>query len=169
MKYLKTINELFDDSEMRDRNEIPFLTGNLSAKSVSKWNSVNTDYNLSDRLIFSCPFLDSLENSETGNIIEFNFDGSVEGGFYYFLIEVIHLSKEKFTLKVNAKSIVNNKVQYQKEMSRKVNSFNDLCSLINRDVLDMLITFNNFISDEFGVSNFQFDQEGISIFNPRLN
>ena len=35
MKYLKTINELFDDSDMKSKFEIPYLQGDIDFKNIA--------------------------------------------------------------------------------------------------------------------------------------
>jgi hypothetical protein len=169
MKYLKRINELFDDSDLRDANEIPYLTGDISPETVSKWKKVKSDDPLLDRVIFSCPFVVGLNYRRNGNILEFGFNSNIDNGFYYFTCEVVEFRNVEFGLNAYTRCIIDNNKLWDESFIKRTDNFVKLCSYLNRDILDLLVRFNNFLKSEFGISHYDIDQEGVDVFNPRLN
>ena len=169
MKYLKRINELFDDYDLRDANEISYLTGDIGSEIVSKWGKVKSDDPLLDRVIFSCPFVIGLKYRRNGNILEFGFNGDINNGFYHFNFEIVEFRNGEFGLNVYSKCVNNNNKIWNESFIKRTDSFAKLCSYLNRDVLDLLVRFNNFLKSEFGISHYDIDQEGVDVFNPRLN
>jgi hypothetical protein len=173
-KYMDRLNmsrldELFDDPDIRDANELGYITGDLSPEKVSKWERTKSDDVLLDRILFSCPFILGLNWRRSGNILDLGFRGDLQGGFYHFTCEVVEYRNGEFGLNVYAKCLFGGKKVWDENLIKRTDNFIVLCSILNRDVLDLLVRFNNFLKSEFKISHYDIDQEGTEVFNPRLN
>jgi uncharacterized protein YozE (UPF0346 family) len=110
-----------------------------------------------------------LNYRRNGNILEFGFNGNINNGFYHFICEIVEFRNGEFGLNVYAKCSIGFDKLWNESFIKRTNDFSKLCSYLNRNVLDILIRFNNFLKSEFLISHYDIDQEGVDIFNPRLN
>ena len=176
MKYLKTINELFDSEDLKAKYEIPYLQGEFSPMNISKsGNLIGTLENpLLTNLTRNCPFLIELGWRKNGKILQLGYDGGGEfedGGevFYYFMMEITEFGPDKFNFNVYAKSIERGEVVYDKSLKKGSLTFIQLVNEIKRPALNILIDFDNWTEERYGEDNFSIDDKNISIFNPEMN
>ncbi len=158
MKYLKTINELFDDPDVKSKFEIPYLKGDLDPKNISK-NIVKDGDNLLGRLSMNCPYIGHLSYKRLSNsLLNIGFQTEVNlDGIIYFVIEIMeHASTKKYICNSYAKCVIDGKTVYDKKVNKPLMGYNELVSLLNNEVLDMLIDFNNFTNDNYKIKEFPF-------------
>ena len=95
LKYIKRINELFDSPELKDRLEIPRLSGDLDPEKLVSYPSIiNPEIDsLLESLCASIPWLQELgfvrDNNKT---LRLGFSGTKDDKytFYYFALFTIN-------------------------------------------------------------------------------
>jgi hypothetical protein len=127
MKYLKRMNELFDDEKIRSKFSDDYLSGDFSPEDTLTWNNYSFDKIL-DKLLESVNYLNSLKFNKTGSILEFTFEEKREGLDLLFNIEVSVFQSGTFNLNVISSSFINDKKDWSES---ELKSFKDLSSLIN--------------------------------------
>lgn len=96
MKHLKKFNELFDTEELKNQNEIPYLSGEFDSKDiVNKWKRVSTKQKqetldtFRDKLVYEYPLLQNFhfKKSHVNNEDIYSYYGTsfedVDGVKYY--------------------------------------------------------------------------------------
>lgn len=178
MRYLKRINELFDDEELKSQFEIPYLKGELVGGG-SKWRSLKSDLDPDlTRIITDVPWLAELKYRRSGSVLSIGFndiiiygkseDGREESVYYHFLIEIVRF-RDEYALNVYARCYGNGHQIYSESIIKKSMPYTEMISLLKRPVLNLLIDFNNYIERMFGKSNFSVKDKNKIIFNPNMN
>jgi hypothetical protein len=160
MKYLKTINELFDDSDMKSKFEIPYLQGDIDFKNIASNKSLVKDGdNLLGRLSMNCPYIGHLSYKRlSSSLLNIGFQTEINlDGIIYFVIEIMeHASSKKYLCNSYAKCVIEGKTLYDKKINKSLMGYNELVTLLNNEVLDMLVDFNKFTNDNYKVKEFPF-------------
>jgi len=171
MKYIKKLNELFDNEELKAQFEIPYLKGEIPLDGESM---IGRSDRLLASLVNACPYLAELGFRKSGNILSIGFSDTKSFNdkdklFYYFNIELVEYSDDRYTLNVYAKCIGNGHTVYDESLIKRSMGFIEVCSQINRPVLNILIDFNNWLEKTIDVSHFSIKTKDVSIVNPKMN
>jgi len=175
MRYLKTINELFDSPEIKSEMEVPYLQGKIQSKELVKDKNLTREGdNLLSKLAMNCPYIGHLEyNRLSSNLLNIGFkkDVKFEGDdvTIYFVIEVMEHSK-KYICNSYAKCLRGNKILYDKKINKGIIDYDTLTNVLNNEVLDLLIDFTKFNEHSFGFMVFPYkDRNYMSGLNLRRN
>ena len=165
MKYIKTINELFDTEELKSSMDLDYLSGNIPFKELIKdKNLLKQKDLLLSKLIMNCSFIMKLGYKRINkNLLTIGFDNSKnfkkDGVFLYFVIEIMSNSDgDKFICNIYAKCIDNNLILYSEKVSTNGNmvDYDKLYNMINKEALDILIDFNQFTENNYDLKYFPF-------------
>jgi hypothetical protein len=162
MKYLKRVNELFDDESRRSDFSYDYLSGDLSPEDTIKWDKYKINP-VKEKLLEDVPFLNLLNFREVGNINQFSFNEYREGLFILFDIHVVLYSNGKFMLATYFKSLLNNKIDWSKDFIKTGKSLEEVIQLLNNDVKKLLDEFSIY------VKQFDIDLTNDGIFKVDLN
>ena len=143
MKYLKKINELFDDEEMRSKFSHEYLSGDLGPDDVNQWDKyeINPVY---QKLKDSVNYLSQLDFRKIGNILEFSFTQEDDGFLCIFTIEVTIFSN-KFLLKSISNTIIDDQEDWNKLYIKSLNSIEEVISHLNNQVRKIIYDFSNYL------------------------
>lgn len=164
MRYLKSINELFDDVDIKSRMEIPFLRGDIDFKKiVSDKNLLKEGDQLLGKLAMNCPYVGHLSYRRiSNNLIDIGFNKNLNFGenndvSLYFIIEIMeHASTKSYLCNVYAKCVGNGKVLYNESINRSIMPYSELVRCMNNEVLNLLIDFNKFTNHTFNYKGFPY-------------
>lgn len=163
MKYLKTMNELFDSDELKDQMEIPMLQGKIPFKDIVKdKNIIKQADPLLANLTMSCPFLGNLKYRRVGNILSIGFDERLNFGegndvSLHFYIEICeHQTTKRYICNIYAKCVGNGQTLYDERVNKPIMTFESLRELLNRDALNLLIDFTRYTEKVFNYKFFPF-------------
>lgn len=143
MKYLKRINELFDDEQNRIRFSDDYLSGDLSPEDVDVWDKYEYE-SVKNKLLEKVPYLNSLTFRKTGSINQFSFNEYQEGLFLLFDIQVVAFENGKYMLASYAKSLVDDKVDWSIDFIKSNKSLDDVINLLNNEVRTNLDKFSEY-------------------------
>lgn len=156
MRYLKTINELFDSDELKSQMEIPYLQDAFPLEYyINNKNILKSKNPFLIRLLNDCPYLGELMYKESGNIINLGFSkdmkfDSQNSAFLYFTIEIIKDNiTNMFVCNIFAKCVGNNQTLYNEKFNKGLIDFNTLSKTINTTGYEMLTTFNKWTKSMF--------------------
>jgi hypothetical protein len=125
MKYLKTINELFDDEIIRNEFGEDYLSGDLSPEETTKWDKYKFNP-IKAKLLEKVPYLNLLTFREVGNINQFSFNEYRDGLFLLADIQVVSYKNGKFMLVTYFKSLVNDNVDWSKDFIKTGKSLDEV-------------------------------------------
>lgn len=160
MKYLKTINELFDDAEIKSQLEIPFLKGEIQFRNLVKdKNIVKEGDTLLAKLLINCPYISKLGFTRLNrSILNIGFKKNLNFGegndvLMYFVIEIMEsIPTKNYICNVYAKCVGNNKDLYEEKANKGIMSYDNLVEFINGKSLNILIDFTKFTDHTFKYS-----------------
>lgn len=161
MKNIKKFNELFDTEDLKNRHEIPFLTGELqkSLKKIDNDFKDDTIENLTSKLQYKFPFFSAYieaADSETGEKNFGNFKVFMKhndkSDYYYYIA-----SNDNEFVMIGVKIISNNLYDvvaahedgsYERHLDEEGLSFDELCELIRQVFIESLMGagFNDLIA-----------------------
>jgi hypothetical protein len=160
MKYLKRINELFDDEKTRSKFSYDYLSGNLSSEDVLDWKKYNFD-GLLNKILEKVKYLNSFTNRKIDSILEFTLEEDRNGLNLVFNIKVNRFESGSFMLNVLSYSFIDGKEDWSDSDSRMFDDIESLINYLNNEVLKSLEEFSKY-SSEYGVtiikpSNIKYD------------
>lgn len=164
MKYLKSINELFDDVDIKSKMEIPYLRGDIDFKKLVSDKSLMKDGDtLLSKLSMNCPYVAHLFFRRiSNNLIDIGFNKELSYGQgndvqMYFVIEIMeHATTKSYICNVYAKCIGNGKVLYNESIHKPIMPYDVLVRCMNNEVLNLLIDFNKFTDRTFNFRGFPY-------------
>lgn len=160
MKYLKRIDELFDDEEMRSKFSHEYLSGDLGPEDVNKWDKYEYE-SLKNQLLEEVPYLNSLDFRKTGNINQFVFNEYRDGLFLLFDIQIVAFENGKYMLANYVKSLVDDKVDWSVDFIKGNKSLDEIIKLLNNNVKANLDKFVDYVKqydiDILNDDNFKID------------
>jgi hypothetical protein len=145
MKYLKRIDELFDDEKIRSKFSYDYLSGDLSPEDTLEWDEYSFD-SILNNLLEKVPYLNSFRSNRIGNILEFIFEEKRDGLHLLFLIEITGFESGSFTLNVLSSSFVNDKEDWFKSDIKRFKDIQPLLEYLKNDVFKMVNEFSDYIS-----------------------
>jgi hypothetical protein len=152
MKNIKKFNELFDTEDLKNRHEIPFLTGELQKSLTKIDNNFRDDNieNLTSKLQYKFPFFSAYieaANSNSGEKKFSNFKALMKNddknGYYYYVA-----SNDYEFVTIGVKIISNNLYDvvaahedgdYERHMDEKGLSFDELCEVVRQVFIESLM------------------------------
>lgn len=156
MKYLKTINELFDSQDIKDQMEIPHLKGEISYKELVKDDNLIKDGDsLLARVAMNCPYISNLGFTRlSDSLINIGFfqelEVELEEVIISFHIEIMeHKSTNRYLCNAYATCMKGNKKIYNESINRSIMPYDRLIDSLNNEVLNLLIDFNKFTLKNF--------------------
>jgi hypothetical protein len=159
MKHIKKINELFDDSDIKSKYEIPYLQGEFDLNYIVNNKSfIKNGDNLLSKLSINCPYIGKLGfNRLSKNLLNIGFNKNLENVFLYFVIEIVdHDFSKSYLCNCYAKCIKNGESIYDEKISKSLINYNDLVDLMNGKILDILIDFTKFSDKNFNYKGFPY-------------
>jgi len=164
MKYLKSINELFDDVDIKSKMEIPYLRGDIDFKKiVSNKSLIREGDQLLGKLAMNCPYIGHLGYRRISkNLIDLGYNANLNFGEgndvnLYFIIEIMeHATTKSYICNVYAKCVGNNRTLYSESINRSIMPYNELVRCMNGEILNLLIDFNKFTSHTFNYKGFPY-------------
>ena len=162
MKYLKTINELFDDIEIRNKFGREYLSGDLSPESTLDWNEYKADSLLTE-LLEKVTYLNSLESKRLDKGLFFSFSEEKDGLLLYFEIQVTEFANNRYILNIIASSSINDKMDWEEDLVKNIKSKEELFNVLNTLGFKMIKKFNDYCKSEFDISIINGDIKNINL------
>jgi hypothetical protein len=150
MKYLKTINELFDDEKTRSKFGEDYLRGDLSPEDTLEWDEYTFD-GLLNKILEKVRYLNSFSNRKLGSMLEFTFEENRDGLNLLFNIEITRFESGSFMLKVISYSFIDEKEDWSESDRKMFNDIESLINYLNNEVLKSLERFSKY-SSQYGVT-----------------
>jgi len=151
MKYLKTINELFDDIEIRNRFGKEYLSGDLSPESTLDWDEYKADPLLTE-LLEKVTYLNSLKSKRLDKGLYFSFSEERDGLLLYFEVQVTEFANNRYILNIIAASSINDKMDWEEDLVKNIRSKEELFNKLNTTGFNMIKKFNDYCEKEFDIS-----------------
>jgi hypothetical protein len=159
MRFIKKINELFDDGSLKLSHEIPYMSGDLTPISIlSNSRIYKFDDGLVRKLSMDCPYVNYLSYNRVGNLLVVGYykesqNSDNEESVISFTIEISqHNGTDSFICNTYARCMVNGKKIYNESIIRSIMSYDNLKDLLNNSILDLLIDFSKIMVKKFNVN-----------------
>ncbi len=157
MKYIKNINEFFDTEDLKSKMEIPYLKGEIPFKEIVKdKNMLSYGDGLLAKLLIDCPYIGQLNYNRLSNTIlnlgfhkNINFDG--KDVLIYFVIEIMESSVNNRFISNTYARCVSGDYLFDKAIKKGTFGYQGLVTSLNNETLDLLVEFNNFTNNKFGI------------------
>lgn len=164
MRYIKKLNEFFDDDDLKSSMEIDYISKKIPFKEIIKdKNIIKQKDLLLSKLLMNCPFISNLGYNRNGklltlghsNKIVFSDTDNVTISFYIEIIE--NKSTESYTCNVQAICIGNDHKLFNESIIKGIMTYDKLVNLLNLNVLNLLIEFNKFTKRNFSYEIVKFN------------
>jgi hypothetical protein len=175
MKYLKRINELFDDEFQKNLHEIPYLKGEITPQKISSGqNLLGMSDRMLNQLCHSCPWIIELGYRRSGSILSVGFSNSLRHSakdevFYFLNIEIVDYGRDLYNLNFTSKVIGNGREIYNDSIKNSQMDLNQLINYLNKIIYPMVVDFNNYLSKMFDEKPVSYTDKKVRPFNPKFN
>ena len=175
MKYLKRINELFDDEFQKDLHEIPYLKGEITPQSLTSGEDIlQKGDKLLNQLAHSCPWIIELGFRRSGSILSIGFSDTLrhtakDEVFYYLNIEIVEFGKSIHNVNFTSKVYGNGVEIYNENIKKSQLTIPQLIDFLNKTCYPLVVDFNNYLEKMFSEKPVSYTDKKIRPFNPKFN